>query len=1217
MVKTRAWPVKAMYILIAAALAISLIIIAAPLQKASADCTADVCAEWEMVDTPTMDGWVLAPESTIIDYHTAAEGEVAYAIVDAWNEDWDTDTYDYRLLKSDDHAATWTDLTENLEALLDITDDEVVNDDYIQVLLRVATDWEDPDFVAVALWYYDFSDAATHNTLSVFFSTDGGATFEDAGEVEDDDVYLNIVSDLVVTPESGSDRDIVIGGTKNGAPGGGLFRCTVTGDSPGAWRDVTDFTDYDGWDNMWDGDVDTDDIYSSLVTDIIVSPSWTTDKTVLVTTVATSNDTSYVGVYMQCGSFGSSPGWNAKSTLGIDAVEIKTDNSHDILLPTDLAMVDARAIAGLLLPEDYDSKNTNDRILWVWVNYWDEDEDPMCDIMRVDDDSAGLVGPMGQIEDGELWLTNISYHGTIAEGEAMAGVLGNGGYPLDGRVEDLFTTCCEGVQVYSNDGIRNMDICCERWHDACKPPTGIGAMAVTYVGDDKAYAVALMGIYSYEEGAWSVTFDDGDTWNQLSLIDTYIDYVSDVAVSPDCNKTMLVSVHEGEKNGGCYCDSVWLHAENLPEAEEYSGQWLRTWCGLLEGDNSNDYPYDPERGLLRLAPEETTGETVFLVDRQSGNVYWNDLETLACWDPIASTELDNIVDLVAQDADTLFALDDNGDVAMFDDDEWQEAVDSGLDKGWSIAVWDNQVLVGGQDGDVSYSADFDAEDEDTFVELENVDDSDYVYVNVAFDSYFDQNDTVYAALAHAYADNGIYILVIDGETDEWTKLAAEPYDYTGIVLDRPSPGNPYTSAETGGVLYASYQTWGTECDECCHNGLYEGPADHCWHAGVARCLEPIVEICCGAGASEWSYLTWGLDDHVYFGMQPQALKICGCLSADTNSHLFAIDSHRPYNMIDGTYGADFWYDGYFVDDLGGAVWMFEDCYAKKGVEVTSPDDGEVVGSSYCDYCENLPFKIEWDRLCDACCYEIQFAMDEDFTDLYTPWNYSGPCDDGDEVEGCCNPGWICPDVPTDPSYWVDPIFLSETTYYWRIRAVEAETCQDITSWWSDPQSFTVAPTASAGAINLVSPEPGATDVAIKNVGFSWDLLADADSFDWVLDDNSDFSSPVESKTGLTNTAYGCTKTLEHGTTYYWQVTSYNEGAAISMSAVGTFTTGATGEFCCPQDGMCFDTQAELEAYNAEHYPAQPATPFWVWVVIGIGAVLVIVVIVLIFRTRRV
>jgi len=1206
MIKARAWPVRAMYILIAAALAISLLITAAPAQKVSGDCTADVCAEWEMVDTPTMDGFVLAPESIIVDYHTASAGEVAYAIVMAY-DDTDCDEgwsdWDFRLLKSDDYAATWTDLNEALE---DEAEDELFNEteDVIVALLRVATDWEDPEFVAVALVWEDYNGGSPNYYLHVFFSTDGGTTFIDAEEVEDGGVYQMQVSDLVVSPEAGGKREIVIGG-QDDSGNAGLFRCTVTGDSASSWYDVTDTADYEGWDNQWPSDSTTaDDIYSSLVTDIIISPSWTNDKTVLVTTVSTSNSTTFQGVYMQCGSWGTSPGWNAKSSLGNDAVEIKTDDSAPILLPLELATYDARAIAGLLLPEDYNSKDTDDQVLWAWVNYWDSSpgNPPMCDIMRVEEDSADLVGPMGQIDDGELWLTNISYHGTIAEGEAIAGVLGDGGMAYNGGRPDLtelFTTCCEGVQVYRNDGIRNMDICCERWHDACKPPTGVAAMAVTYVGDDKAYAVALMGIPPYDEGAWSVTFDDGDSWNQLSLIDTDIDYLSDVAVSPDCNKTMLVSVNiDDEKSEDCYCDSVWLHAENLPEAEEYSGQWLRTWCGELEGNNSNDFPGVSERGLLRLAPEETTGDTVFLVDRMSGNVYWNDLETLACWDPIASTAIGHIVDLVAQDVDTLFALDASGEVSMFDDDEWQEEVDSELEEGWSIAVWDNQVLVGGQNGDVSYSADYDAEDEDTFTELENVDEDSDVYVNVAFDSYFDQNNTIFAALAHAYEDNGIYLLVIDGDTDEWTKLAAEPYNYTGLVLDR-AEGNPMTSPETGGVLYASYFLWSPiddgiyddNCDGWCSDDELTVP--DCWHSGVARCLNPIVEICCGAGEDEWDYLTWGLDEDVSFIMQPQALKICGCLTADSNSHLFAIDGDT-YDMCEGE---------------DGTVWTFEDCYAKKAVELVSPADGFVVATDTCECC-NAPFALRWDRLCDACCYETQFALDEDFTEIYEPY-YILDHEDGIWFD------WYCPDEPTNPSMWVGCYFNPEFTYYWRVRVVEAETCQDIHSWWSDTMSFTVSPTTWAAEIELVSPVPGALNVPTKNVGFSWDLAATVDAFDWVLSPNADLSSPVDSETALTNTACTSTGTLTYGTTYYWQVTAYNEGAVISTSSVGTFTTAAQGEFCCPQCGLCFDTQAELQAHIDEAHPAQPATPFWVWVIIAIGAVLVIVVIVLIFRTRRV
>jgi len=1126
MTKIRGWPVRAMYMLIAAALVISLIIIAAPAQKVSAD---PGLSEWDRVSTPTMEGWVLAPESTIIDYALADGGEVAYAIVEAYDEDCDDGSFtEYvdRLLMSDDHAATWDDLTGDEKLDLEAVSYQ---------LLQVATDWEDPDFVALALEY--------DGSLYVAFNHEGG-DWEWTSEIVDGGVYLSMVSDLAVSYEAAGKREIAIGGIDD-QDDAALFRCTVTGDSPSAWEDATL---YDGWDDEDDPATPVGPLDSELVTDIIFSTSWGTDKTILVTTVDIDDDDwdsslEYSTVHLQCGSWGTSEGWNEDSTLGIEAVPILEDED----IPMWLANMDARGIAGITLPEDYNSKNTNDRILWVWVNYYDGM--PMCAIMRVDDDSADPVGPMGQIEDGELWLTNVSYHGTIAEGEAIAGVLGDG-------MGD-FAECSEGVQVYRNDGIRNMDICCERWHDACKPPTGVAAMAVSYVGDDKAYAVALQGDMPIDEGAWSVTFDDGDTWNQLSLIDTNIDYFSDVAVSPDCNKTILVSVNEGR--GYCSSDSVWLHADNLPEAEEYSGKWIRTWSGEL------DY-----WGLLRLAPEETTGDTVVLVDYDTNNVYLNNLEGLACWDPIGSTELDYIQDLAAQDADTFFAIDYEGAVAMFDDDEWQEAEGSEVDNGYTIAVWGDHILVGGLDGDASYSDD----GGETFELLEEIPTIDG-YVTVAFDTYFDTNDVVYAATNDDVAyTGGIYSFVI-GESEEWTDLEAstplesqvglpisgglelgdEPVEvaFTGLVVDRP--GNPFTDADNGGVIYASYY------------GSWNGT----WFTGVARSLERDVTVCMTCLA--WDYLYVGLTPDVErFEAWPDALKICGCLTPDSNTKLFAIDGgwYNPYDMCEGELGA---------------VWTFEDCYAKTAPEITSPADGFVVPADPCS-CYSVPFTVLWDTLCDACSYDIEFAMDEDFempvrvNDDDMPFHL-------DEQ-----------DVPAYPIMGGLAGGLScEMTYYVRVRAADAATGQIIHSWWSDPIAVTIAPSQAAGEIAMVSPEPGATDVGTKNVGFSWDLLATADAFDWVLDDNSDFSSPVESKTGLTDTAYGCTKTLGYDTTYYWKVTAYNEGAAISSSAVGTFRTMVEPE--------------------GPVTPEDPVTPFWVWIVIAIGAVLVIVVIVLIFRTRRV
>jgi hypothetical protein len=370
-------------------------------------------------------------------------------------------------------------------------------------------------------------------------------------------------------------------------------------------------------------------------------------------------------------------------------------------------------------------------------------------------------------------------------------------------------------------------------------------------------------------------------------------------------------------------------------------------------------------------------------------------------------------------------------------------------------------------------------------------------------------------------------------------------------VDRP--GNPYTDADNGGVIYATYL------------GNYEGD----WVTGVARSLERDIDVC--STCLTWDFLHEGLTlNHEWFNAYPDALKICGCLTPDSNTHLFAIDRDY-YDMCE--------------NEEEGSVWTYEDCYAKKAPEITFPAEGAIIPADPCE-CAAASFTVLWDSLCDACSYDIAFALDEDFE---MPVAVNG------ETE------LVYHVVSDDPSFTVlgGPAggLSTETTYYVRVRAADAATGEWIHSWWSDPVSFTVAPTAAAGTIELVAPEPGALNQPVQNVGFSWNLQATADAFDWVLSENADLSSPLDSKTGLTSTAAGYMGTLDYSTTYYWQVTAYNEGAMVATSAIGTFTTMAEPE----------------EPY----IPPDPGTPMWVWVVIAIGAVLVIVVIVLIFRTRRV
>ena len=483
MIKERAWPAKAMYMLIAAALAISLIISMAPAQKVSAqDDIPD--AEWKLVDTPTTKGYVLAPYSYIIDFAVGDDGEVAYAIVEIEGEST-------HLLKSDDHAATWDDDID--DALWEAIEDDFDGKAPPYDLWRVACDPEDSDFVAVVV---DVMDRSVH----VYVSMDGGASFEDTGEVEDGGVMFPdgcFVTDLAVSPADDDEREIAVVGMDDNSDAV-IFRCTVVGEFTTGWEDAR----YDGWDNWWPTDPDSaNDIDSLVVTDVEFAPSWLTDRTILVTTLIDEGGNLW-SVYLQTGTWGTVEGWNEQSVASIEAVPVIEDVHIPICLASVICWQDARGIAGLTLPLDYEGRHSNKRYAWVWVNYyWDYGQglEPTATIFKVKDDDASPVGPMGQIEDGEVWLTNVDYLGYISEGKAIAGVLGTGGYTYSdtcmGYYDELFTAGCDGVLVYRNDGIINMDVCCEPWEESCKPPTGTKAMAVQYASDDpatsKAYAVAL------------------------------------------------------------------------------------------------------------------------------------------------------------------------------------------------------------------------------------------------------------------------------------------------------------------------------------------------------------------------------------------------------------------------------------------------------------------------------------------------------------------------------------------------------------------------------------------------------------------------------------------------------------------------------------------------------------------------------------------------------
>lgn len=1195
MTKTRKWPIRALYLVVAVMMVLGLMLIPAPVSAEE--------SEFETVGTPTAEDWVIGTETTIMDM--GAGGGVLCLI--GTGIDMDDLLTDYpanlvnlgigvipQLWKSTDFGKSWKSITDEV---LECIDDKDLG--ALVIFNKVVLAPDDGDFIVVAV-------TTTGAGLRVLISNDGGGSFYDSGDLTDTtptpDTKFTGIIDKNVSPEVNDMRNIAIAGTGVNAGPDGIF---ATGDDVSLglvyriecinglsrdWEDASNPVAYEGWNNINSEDPDdpANNISSTFVSTVKFAPSWASDKTVLVTTHSEN------ATYLQSGTWGTSnenKGWNAGASFS-DAMEIVDDPSTVEL---------ASAAAMIALPSDYAGRHSADRYLWVSVSQLhldpaDPSTDPGCIIYRLAADSD--PEPIMRQVSGNPLLASLSYNGSIDEGVAIAGLFGTGHPPAGfdmstattGKiVEVLMTDCCEGVQVYRNDSIEDMEICCRAWKPACKPPTGRVAAGVALASPNFAIGIGAYGfdryynilaglpqVGPYDEGGFMVSFDGGDNWNEVSMIDTYIDYLSDTAKSPDCNKTWLASVNSdhycfcynatGEIIGERTCDSVWLKADTLSESALYSGAWLRVWCKELTGD--------PQEGLIRLDPTDTAGETVYLIDRGTDKVYCDLTEGLACFDEAGpdggSSTVDHICDLAVKDASTIYAVDFDGKVAMSDDygstGSWEDPVDSKLNTGHTIAVNGDAVIVGSEEGEVSFSID----GSETFAETKDLPSKAEGNVHVAFDTDFASNNIIYAAVSDG--GTGIYRGAAD-ETTKWDDLKAIPsqcqlgvscavadgcdkekLDYTGIVLG------------TEGALYASY--------------IVEVGSD--WYTGIARCLTPAEEKCCEAW--DWDFLHESLPEvgdaafPVAFALEPSALKICG------DPFLWAIDA---WDYYDGDLTQ---YDESPYKYIG-RLWQYEDCFSKDAPALLSPADDAMVPADPC-YCWNDDFTLKWERQCNACSYNLQISLDADFTELKVNWNgkYPGTCLEKD---------WT-PESGKNPTYLVRNFALGTgscgTTFYWRVRSADAETDEIIHSPWSEVRSFTVE-AGTESAIDLINPSNGATNIPLNGVVFTWSAVPDVDTYDITLTDAAGAS--VDSKTGITGTSYALPDgKLQNDTSYTWQVKAMKGGKVLSASSTATFSS-------LPP------------APAAPEVPPPPGTPSWVWVVIGIGAVLVITVIVLIFRTRRV
>jgi len=511
--------------------------------------------------------------------------------------------------------------------------------------------------------------------------------------------------DLAVAAEVDSVHNVAAAGV-NSNGNGTVFRLEAGKWLAAAWSDTSY---YDGWDDF----VDTP---SWVVTSVAFSPVFDSDRTVVCMSTDDAGE-----FYIQSGIWELTKALNEEGGFE-DAVRIEDTGSPlefegcpycDCDNPVYLMGGPVGTfLTGVALPSDYDGTSPSSRNMWVYVNgYNPVIEDSGGFVFLVENKTVSMrCGPTGNPE-----LASIAVYGTSEGGNALLGTLCEEG------------PNCRDVQVYRST---DLDICCPRWYAATKPPTGhceggysCGYAVVAWTPDgEKAYATTVG-----EESAFSMSEDDGKTWNQLGLIDTWIDYLGDVAASSDCSTVYMTSTNIDFQGG---CDSVWRST-----SDPIGKRWQRVYCRALTGSD--------EVGLLRLSPDDETGAIVYFGDYGTQKLYYS-LDIGQNWHISPSTKL-VIQDFAIEDESTVYVLDADGYVSksVSYGRHPTEGVDTKLGSGHTIAVLPpDNVLVGASSAGkkVAYSDDCAS----SFSRTDYLD-STVGMVHVAFDSAYAENDTIYAA----------------------------------------------------------------------------------------------------------------------------------------------------------------------------------------------------------------------------------------------------------------------------------------------------------------------------------------------------------------------------------------------------------------------------------------------------------------------------------------
>jgi hypothetical protein len=344
-----------------------------------------------------------------------------------------------------------------------------------------------PTFVAVAPDDENYI-AVANATGGVFISDDAGANWDTLGDALTTGISGGTVNDLAMSAEKGGKHTVAVAATD--PPVAEVWHYEI-GTVGADWTETSADT---GWDSKG-----TTTYTSEVCGAVAFSPNFASDEVMVAVTADIGNIT-----LLQVYSF-NQDNWN-RGTFSDFAAEIVDDTTD--------ANIDALHSASIAMSPEYLGSDDSMRIVFVGLTADSTaSKDEASGIFRMDDDDVTALKE-------KQFIHSIDYDGTnLVAGQYDSTTVRRSSDPLASSPSVSGSTSKKG-------------------------PGGDHLTVVAFAGAD------VVAGTSGDESAFAISRDDGKTFNDISLIDTSLEKLADVAVTPDGEEVYLVTANDtgGDNN---------------------------------------------------------------------------------------------------------------------------------------------------------------------------------------------------------------------------------------------------------------------------------------------------------------------------------------------------------------------------------------------------------------------------------------------------------------------------------------------------------------------------------------------------------------------------------------------------------------------------------------------------------------------------------------------